>query len=138
MYKNKEQQREYDRERKRKSRTNTPETPANVLPEQVECPTRVLPDVTPCEEVVPGDTVTHPDTIQCGAITYQWYDAPAWLQRSYMGSTRKWESMLVCVPDYTRPAILGKVGGGDGVGGLAVGCASGMLPSDTQVILKGV
>jgi hypothetical protein len=31
-----------------------------------------------------------------------------------------------------------KVGGGDGVGGMAVGCASGMLPSDTQVILKGV
>lgn len=130
MYKNKEQQREYDRERKRKSRTNTPETPANVLPEQVECPTHVLPDVTP------QDTVSHPHTIQCGAITYQWHDAPAWLQRSYMGSNHKWESMLVCVPDYTRPAILGKVGGALGVGGMDGGCGRGALPSDTNIILK--
>jgi hypothetical protein len=111
MYKNKEQQREYDRERKRKSRTNIVESPPNVLPEQEKCPTCVLPDVTPYPDyVVPENTthpITHPDAIRCGAIVYQWHDAPTWLQRSYMGSTRKWESMLTCVPDYSRPEVLG-------------------------------
>jgi hypothetical protein len=127
MYKDEDKRREASRERMRKMRSK------DVTPTE-----NVTPDVTPYQEVVPEDTVTHPDIIQCGAITYQWHATPSWLQRSYMGSNHKWESMLVCVPDYTRPAILGKVGGGDGVGGLAVGCASGMLPSDTQVILKGV
>ena len=104
MYKDKEQQREYDRERKRKSRTKPAEQEENVLPD-------VLPyqdDVVPEDMAYPTD---HPDTIQCGAITYQYKDAPKWLQRSSARSSGKWERMLVCVPEYSRPACLGM--GGD-------------------------
>ena len=129
MYQNKDKQREYDRERKRKSRTKDTETPANVLPEQEECPTHVLP----YQDVVPD----HPDTIHCGAITYTWDEAPDWMRKSYMKSTHKWEGMLVCVPDYVRPAILGKVGGGLGVGGRLMECGKGALPSDANIIIKG-
>lgn len=111
MYQSKDKQREYDRERKRKSRTKPADQGENVLPDTKN----VLPNVLPYQDVVPeGDTapIAHPDVIQCGVITYQWQDAPAWLQRSYMGSTRKWERMLCCIPDYTRPACL--TGGGTG------------------------
>jgi hypothetical protein len=104
MYKDKEQQRAAQREWAKKHRQKHVEPEPNVEP-------FVEPNVTPYQDAVPEDTVTHPDTIQCGAITYQWDDAPAWLQKSYMGSNHKWERMLGCIPDYVRPAILGKTGG---------------------------
>ena len=71
------------------------------------------PDVIPSEGayVIPEEDThvipsTHPEKVQCGAIQRNWDDIPDWMQRSYMRSTHKWESMLVCVPDYTRPSIL--------------------------------
>ncbi len=126
MYKDEEKRKEASRERMRKMRSK------DVTPTE-----NVTPDVTPYQDVVPEDAVTHPDTIQCGAITYQWHDAPAWLQKSYMGSNHKWERMLVCIPDYVRPSILGKTGGGDGVGGRLMECGKGALPSDANIIIKG-
>ena len=137
MYKNKEQEREAARIRKQKQRNKYVTPTANVTPSEENVTPFVEPNVTPCEDAVPEDTVTHPDTIQCGAITYQWDDAPAWLQKSYMGSNHKWERMLGCIPDYVRPAILGKTGGGLGVGGRQVECGKGALPSDTQINIKG-
>jgi hypothetical protein len=112
MYKNEEKRKEASRERMRKMRAK------DVTPSE-----NVTPDVTPYEDVVPDPDIipAHPDVIKCGAITYQWHDAPAWLQRSYMISNHRWVEMLVCVPDYTRPAVLSRQGGGVGVG-VAEGC----------------
>ena len=99
MYKNEGKRREASKERMRKMRAK------DVTPKE-----NVTPNVTPYQDVVPEDMarpIDHPDTIQCGTVTYQWHEAPAWLQHSYMGSTHKWERLLVCVPDYTRPACMG-------------------------------
>jgi hypothetical protein len=118
MYKNKDQEREAARIRKQKQRNKDVTPTENVTPFEQDVTPLVTPNVTPYQDdVVPEDMtrpIVHPDTIQCGIITYQWHDAPAWLQRSYVGSTHKWERLLVCVPDYARPAILGKVGGDRG------------------------
>jgi len=104
MYKNKEQEREAARIRKQKQRNKDVTPSENVTPFEQDVTPLVTPNVTPYqEEPISG----HPDAIRCGAIVYQWHDAPTWLQRSYMGSTRKWESMLTCVPDYSRPEVLG-------------------------------
>lgn len=115
MYKDKDKQREAQREWARNRRNKSVEPGPNVEPfvePEKEC---VEPNVTPYQDdVVPEDMAypaDHPDTIQCGAITYQYKDAPKWLQRSSARSSGKWERMLVCVPEYSRPACLGM--GGD-------------------------
>ena len=98
MYKDKDKAREASKERMKKWRQKG-----------------VTENVTPCADVTPDPDVfvtpdvtpsTHPEKVQCGAIERNWDDIPDWMQRSYMRSTHKWESMLVCVPDYTRPTIL--------------------------------
>ena len=115
MYKDKEQEREAARIRKQKQRNKNVTPIENVTPFEDNVTPSVTPNVTPYQDdVVPEDMVyptDHPDTIQCGAITYQYNDAPKWLQRSSARSTGKWERMLVCAPEYSRPACLGM--GGD-------------------------
>lgn len=97
MYKDKDKAREASKERMKKWRDGKKGV---TLSEPIPDPD-VTPFVTP--DVTPYD---HPDKVQCGAIQRNWDDIPAWMKRSYMRSTHKWERMLVCVPDYTRPSIL--------------------------------
>ncbi len=108
MYKNEDKRREASKERMRKMRSKDVTPKENVTP----IDQNVTPDVTPYQDDVVPESMAyptdHPDTIQCGAITYQYKDAPKWLH-----------------------------GGGDRVGGMDGGAESGSLPFDTNIILKG-
>lgn len=105
MYKDKEKAREAARIRKQRQRGNVTPSGENVTPFEPIPDPDVTPLVTPLvtPKVSPS---THPEKVQCGAIQRNWDDIPDWMQRSYMRSTHKWERMLVCLPDYSRPTIL--------------------------------
>ena len=108
MYKDKDKAREAARIRKQRQRGNVTPFEDNVTPSgENVTPFEPIPDPDVTPLVTPNVTpYDHPDKIQCGAIERNWDDLPDWMQRSYMRSTHKWESMLVCVPDYARPTIL--------------------------------